>query len=99
MEGFPCRAFSYKPLGTLTIKMRKGSFPGPPEGPQSSLARLEAGAHLPCAAGSAPGAAGRTARACGDDAVAGTSGSVGSPPGARAASTREPGVWAPGSRD
>ena len=96
MEGF--RAFSCKPLGALAIKVRI-SFPGAPEGPQSSLAQLEAGARLLCAARSAPDAAGRTARAGSDSAVAGTSGSVGSPPGKRAGSTREPGGWAPGSRD
>ena len=51
VEGFPCGAFSCKPLGALTIKMRKGSFPGAPEGPRApwpsrrrvciSLARLD----------------------------------------------------------
>ncbi|XP_044919360.1 translation initiation factor IF-2-like [Mustela putorius furo] len=33
--------------------MRKGSFLDAPEGPQSSLAQLDTGVHLPCAAGSA----------------------------------------------
>lgn len=47
MEGVPCRAFSCKPSGALAVKMRKESFLNAPEGPQSSLAQLEKGVHLP----------------------------------------------------
>ena len=67
-------SFSCKPLKAATIKTRKGRLPGALEGPQSSLAQLEADARLPPAGGgiSTGGSPGRTARAGGDSAVTGT---------------------------